>query len=74
MLGKAGLIRAKKVGRERIYELHRLPAQVEAANEETRGSRAFWESALGAFKRYLEENHNDSRMSVDARHKIVAAR
>jgi DNA-binding transcriptional ArsR family regulator len=56
MLGRAGLIRAKKVGRERIYEL--APggrAQVEALIKKLEEVGAFWEGALGAFKRYLEE-------------------
>jgi DNA-binding transcriptional ArsR family regulator len=57
MLGRAGLIRAKKVGRERIYEL--APggrAQVEALIKRLEEVGAFWDTALGAFKRYLEEN------------------
>jgi DNA-binding PadR family transcriptional regulator len=57
MLGKAGLIKAKKVGRERIYELAPAGrAQVEALIKKLEEVGAFWESALGAFKRYLEEN------------------
>ena len=57
MLGRAGLIRAKKVGRERIYEL--APggrAQVEALIKRLEEVGAFWDTALGAFKRYLEAN------------------
>jgi DNA-binding transcriptional ArsR family regulator len=56
MLGRAGLIRAKKVGRERIYEL--APggrAQVEALIKKLEEVGALWDAALGAFKRYLEE-------------------
>jgi len=55
-LKKAGLIRAKKSGREQIYELaprggeaiRQLIANLEEVSR-------FWDSALGAFKRYLEE-------------------
>ncbi len=57
MLGKAGLIRAKKIGRERIYEL--APGgreRVEALIKKLEEVGAFWDTALGAFKRYLEEN------------------
>lgn len=57
MLGRAGLIRAKKVGRERIYELApggRERVQTLIAKLEEVG--AFWDTALSAFKRYLEEN------------------
>lgn len=56
-LETAGLIRAKKVGRERIYELapggrdavHALIRKLEEVG-------AFWDTALGAFKRYAEDN------------------
>jgi DNA-binding transcriptional ArsR family regulator len=57
MLRKAGLIRAKKVGRERIYEL--APggrAQVEAVIKKLEQVGAFWDTALGASKRHVEEN------------------
>jgi predicted transcriptional regulator len=57
MLGKAGLIRAKKIGRERIYEL--APGgrtQVEELIKKLEEVGAFWDTALSAFKRYLEEN------------------
>ena len=57
MLGRAGLIRARKVGRERIYELapggrERMDAMLKKLAE----VGTFWDTALGAFKRYLEEN------------------
>ncbi len=57
MLGRAGLIRAKKVGRERIYEL--APRGQLAIQELIRTLEevgAFWDTALNAFKRYVEEN------------------
>jgi DNA-binding PadR family transcriptional regulator len=57
MLGRAGLIRAKKVGRERIYEL--APGgreRVEALIKKLEEVSAFWDAALGALRRYLEEN------------------
>jgi hypothetical protein len=57
MLGRAGLIRAKKVGRERIYEL--APgghARVAALIKKLEEVSTFWDTALDAFKRFLEEN------------------
>src|SRR5271169_189528 len=57
MLGRAGLIRAKKVGRERIYEL--APGgreRVETLIRKLEEVGAFWDTALAAFKRYLEED------------------
>ena len=56
ILGRAGLIRAKKNGRERIYEL--APGgrdAVELLIKKLEEVGAFWDTALGAFKRYLEE-------------------
>src|SRR5216684_1978369 len=56
ILGRAGLIRAKKVGRERIYEL--APRGQLAVQELIRTLEevgAFWDTALHAFKRYVEE-------------------
>lgn len=57
MLWRAGLIRAKRVGRERIYELAprgRLAIQELIKKLEEVG--AFWDTALDAFKRYAEES------------------
>src|ERR1700675_1600362 len=57
MLGRAGLIRAKKVGRERIYEL--APRGQLAVQELIRTLEevgAFWDGTLNAFKRFVEEN------------------
>jgi DNA-binding transcriptional ArsR family regulator len=56
ILGRAGLIRAKKSGRERIYEL--APGGRDAVGlliRKLEEVSAFWDVALGAFKRYLEE-------------------
>jgi DNA-binding transcriptional ArsR family regulator len=56
MLRSAGLIRARKVGRERIYEL--APGGGDVIAQLVRKLEqvgAFWDTALGAFKRYLEE-------------------
>src|SRR5713226_4511512 len=56
ILGRAGLIRAKKSGRERIYEL--APGGRDAVGVLIRKLEevsAFWDLALGAFKSYLEE-------------------
>ena len=45
------------MGRERIYELAPSgQAQVEALIKKLEEVGAFWDTALGAFKRYLEEN------------------
>jgi DNA-binding transcriptional ArsR family regulator len=56
MLKRAGLIRAKKNGREQVYELapgggraiRELIVQIEEVGK-------FWDIALNAFKRYAEE-------------------
>ncbi len=56
LLTKAGFIRARKNGRERIYEL--APGGGQAIKElivRLEEVGRFWETALGAFKRYLEE-------------------
>jgi DNA-binding transcriptional ArsR family regulator len=54
-LQRAGLIRAAKSGRERMYELTpdagRAMRQAAAQLEEL---SAFWDTALDAFKRYVE--------------------
>jgi len=51
-----GLIRARQKGRERIYEL--APRGGQAIKEligQLEEVGRFWETALGAFKRHLEE-------------------
>ena len=56
LLAKAGLIRARKRGRERIYEL--APSGGKAMRkmiEQMEVLRRFWDLALDAFKRYAEE-------------------
>lgn len=56
LLAKAGLIRASKNGRERIYEL--APAGSRAIKDliaELEKVGRFWDSALDAFRRYAEE-------------------
>jgi DNA-binding transcriptional ArsR family regulator len=56
ILGRAGLIRAKRIGRERIYELApRGQVAIQELIEKLEEVGAFWETALDAFKRYLEE-------------------
>ena len=56
MLRNAGLIRAKKIGRERIYELAPHGGEAIAALiRKLEEVGAFWDDLLGAFKRYLEE-------------------
>jgi DNA-binding transcriptional ArsR family regulator len=56
MLAKAGLIRARRSGRERIYEL--APSGGKAIRElidQLEEVGRFWDVALDAFKRYAEE-------------------
>jgi DNA-binding transcriptional ArsR family regulator len=56
MLARARLIRARKSGRERIYEL--APAGGKAIQEligQLEEVGRFWDAALDAFKRYAEE-------------------
>jgi DNA-binding transcriptional ArsR family regulator len=56
LLMRAGLIKAKKHGRERIYEL--APKGGDAIKElivELEEVGRFWDIALGAFKRYAEK-------------------
>jgi DNA-binding transcriptional ArsR family regulator len=53
---RAGLIKSKKEGRERIYEL--APKGGETMKEtivELEDVGRFWDIALDAFKRYAEE-------------------
>jgi len=56
ILQQAGLIRARKMGRERIYEL--APGGRDAVEQlmtTLKEVGTFWNTALGAFKRYVEE-------------------
>jgi len=56
LLTRAGLIRARKNGRERIYEL--APSGGKAMRdtiEQLEALEKFWEAALNAFKRYAEK-------------------
>jgi DNA-binding transcriptional ArsR family regulator len=55
LLTQAGLIRASKRGRERIYEL--VPQGGEAIRDLIRQLQevgSFWDAALRSFKRYVE--------------------
>lgn len=57
LLASAGLIRARRNGRERIYEL--APEGGEAIKKmilEFRQMEKFWDTALEAFKRYAEDH------------------
>jgi DNA-binding transcriptional ArsR family regulator len=57
LLANAGLIRARRSGRERIYEL--APAGGQSIKElimEFQEVERFWDTALEAFKRYAEEH------------------
>ncbi|MGH7923771.1 MAG: ArsR/SmtB family transcription factor [Candidatus Binatus sp.] len=57
MLGRAGLIRVRKVGRERIYELEpRGRVAVEELIRKLEEVGGFWDTTLNAFRRYVEEN------------------
>src|SRR5580658_7796207 len=56
LLTRAGLIRARKNGRERIYEL--APSggkEMHRMIEEMQQLERFWDVALDAFKRYVEK-------------------
>lgn len=56
LLMRAGLIKARKNGRERIYELApRGGASVKEIIVELEEIGRFWDVALEAFKRYAEE-------------------
>jgi len=56
LLKQAGLIRAKKHGREQIYELAPTGGQaITELIEHLQVVGRFWDVALDAFKRYLEE-------------------
>jgi DNA-binding transcriptional ArsR family regulator len=56
ILGRAGLVRARKRGRERIYELAPRGRQAIAYSIDTlQQIGAFWDVALNAFKQYVEE-------------------
>jgi DNA-binding transcriptional ArsR family regulator len=55
-LQRAGLIRAAKSGRERMYELAPDAGRaIRAAAEQLEELSAFWDVALDAFKRRAEE-------------------
>jgi DNA-binding transcriptional ArsR family regulator len=57
MLQRAGLIRAAKSGRERVYELAPgAGAAMRAAAAQVEELSAFWQTALDAFKRYAENS------------------
>jgi DNA-binding transcriptional ArsR family regulator len=61
LLSRAGLIRSKKSGRERIYEL--APSggkEMRKMIDQLRQLERFWDVALEAFKRYAEKKHDDS--------------
>jgi len=56
LLKQAGLIRAKKHGREQIYELAPTGGQaITELIEHLQEVSRFWDVAFDAFKRYLEE-------------------
>jgi DNA-binding transcriptional ArsR family regulator len=56
LLARAGLIRAKKSGRERIYEL--APSggkEMRETIEQLEAMERYWDVVLEAFKRYVEK-------------------
>jgi DNA-binding transcriptional ArsR family regulator len=56
-LQRAGLIRAAKSGRERMYELAPdAGAAMQAAAAQLQELSAFWDAALDAFTRYVEKS------------------
>jgi len=55
-LERAGLIRAARSGRERLYELApEAGIAVRAAAAQVEELSAFWDAALASLKRYVEE-------------------
>ncbi len=57
VLKKAGLIRARKSGREQIYELAPMGRNaIEELIAKLEEVGRFWDIALDAFKRYAEEH------------------
>ncbi len=66
LLTGAGLIRAKRSGRERIYEL--APSggrEVRKMIEQLEDLERFWDVALEAFKRYVEKGNDGSQVDLD---------
>jgi DNA-binding transcriptional ArsR family regulator len=56
VLERAGLVRATPQGRERVYELApEAGAAIRDAAAQVEALSAFWDDALAAFKRYVEE-------------------
>jgi DNA-binding transcriptional ArsR family regulator len=56
VLGRAGLVRVRKHGRERIYELEpQGRTAVEQLIRKLDEVSAFWDTALGAFKQFVEQ-------------------
>ena len=53
VLRRARLVSERRVGRERLYQLHPAPLQQVAGWIE--GYRSFWQVSLTQLKRYLEE-------------------
>jgi len=54
-LGRAGLVRAARFGRERVYELAlEAGTAIRAAAARVEELSAFWDEALAAFKRLAE--------------------
>jgi DNA-binding transcriptional ArsR family regulator len=58
VLREAGLIRASKEGRRRIYELRpRGRVAVEQVRKTIEEVSRFWDTALEAFKNFVERDH-----------------
>lgn len=56
LLTRAGLIRAKKSGRERIYELAPSGGKtMRETIEQLQAMERYWDVVLDAFKRYVEK-------------------
>jgi DNA-binding transcriptional ArsR family regulator len=64
ILEHAGLIKAVKSGRERMYQLAPdARAAMQTAVTQVEELSAFWDVAFQAFKRYAEEKNNDYTFS-----------
>jgi DNA-binding transcriptional ArsR family regulator len=54
VLGEAGLVQVRKVGRQRLYRLN--PEPLKEVSEWVNPYEQFWQEKLDALGKYLEEN------------------
>ena len=62
VLRRCGLLRSRKHGRERIYQVH-PPAARQAEASLRQWFEAFWDAQLHSLKRFLEEDHAQEERS-----------